>query len=206
MSLRIVTPPASDPVTLAEAKAFLGVTDTSSDTLITGLITTATIAAQSRVQRLFVTQTVEWIMRDWRSYLCLPVAPVLASDVSFIKYYDLTNVQRTLDPSSYVVQQKGPSVIILPSWGNIWPFLSITPASEPVTVRFNAGDSVGNVKESIKTAIKFYLRHLWSLKERSLFVSYNMIEGLARQEFVVNNATLGALDDVVDSLLADQRW
>ena len=63
--LRVVTPPASFPVSLAEAKAQLRATDDSNDVLIQALIPAATKFCQSLVQKVFVAQTMEWVLPGW---------------------------------------------------------------------------------------------------------------------------------------------
>jgi uncharacterized phiE125 gp8 family phage protein len=109
--LRIVTPPASYPVTLAEAKAQLRATDTSNDVMITALIPAATKFCQSLVQRVFVLQTLEWVLPCWRDCLEIPIAPVLADQITSIKYVDwVSQAQQTLASSAYVVQTRGDSV------------------------------------------------------------------------------------------------
>src|SRR5262245_1134282 len=121
--LRIVTPPANYPITLAEAKAQLRATDSSNDTIIQGLIPAATKFCQSLVQKVFVLQTMEWVMPCWREDMRMPIAPVLADGVASIKYVDwASQAQQTLDPSRYVVQTiGGPSVRLMPAFGSIWP-------------------------------------------------------------------------------------
>ena len=80
--LRIVTPPASDPITLAEAKAQLRVSDSSNDVVIQALIPAATRFCQSLVQRVFVVQTLEWVLPCWRGALEIPVAPIVADQIA----------------------------------------------------------------------------------------------------------------------------
>src|SRR4051812_49895106 len=115
MTLRIVDAATSDPVSLAEAKAQLRVSDTSSDLVIKGLIPAATKFVQSIVQRVFMQQTLEWVLPCWRAELCIPVAPVVAAGIKSIKYVDwVSQTQQTLAPADYVVQPRGPSVAIFP--------------------------------------------------------------------------------------------
>ena len=56
MSLQLITPPAIEPVTLAEAKAHLKVDTTDDDTLITSLIAAARARAEWHTRRAFITQ------------------------------------------------------------------------------------------------------------------------------------------------------
>lgn len=118
--LCIVTPPASYPVTLAEAKAQLRMDagDTSNDVIVNALIPAATKFCQSLVQRVFVLQTLEWVLPCWRAALDLPIAPVLASQVMSVKYVDwVSQAQATLAPAAYVVRTRGESCRIVPKFG-----------------------------------------------------------------------------------------
>ncbi|HEY0282981.1 MAG TPA: head-tail connector protein, partial [Rhizomicrobium sp.] len=57
MSLTLVTPPAAEPVTLAEAKAHLKVDTSADDALITSLIVAARARAEWHSGCAFVTQS-----------------------------------------------------------------------------------------------------------------------------------------------------
>jgi uncharacterized phiE125 gp8 family phage protein len=205
MSLRIITPPASEPVTLDEAKAFLGVTSTDKDDVISALLSTATLQAQAEVQRAFVTQTQEWVVSDWCYVMRLPLAPVVPTGLVSIKYFDLTDVQQTLSPSLYVVSQSGKTISIRPKLGVIWPYVSITPAAEPIVIRFTVGEAVDAVPQNVKTAIKFAVRNLYNMNA-NLFVSVDKIEGIGERRFIVSKDTADTIDGLVCNLLADQRW
>ena len=56
MTMILVTPPASEPVSLAEAKSFLKLDSGDDDTLIDTLIATARVAIDLRTGCHFVTQ------------------------------------------------------------------------------------------------------------------------------------------------------
>lgn len=65
MRLVLVTPPAIEPVTLAEAKAHLRVDSTADDTLIQGLIQAAREAAESFTGRALIHQTWRLTLDAW---------------------------------------------------------------------------------------------------------------------------------------------
>ncbi|MHC2578223.1 putative phiE125 gp8 family phage protein [Bradyrhizobium diazoefficiens] len=205
--LRIVTPPASYPVTLAEAKAQLRVLDSSNDLMIGALIPAATKFCQSLVQRVFVLQTLEWVLPCWRAVLELPIAPVLADQVASIKYVAwATETQATLDPSAYVVQTRGDGVQIVPKFGTCWPLL-FARSPEPVVIRFDAGyEDPADLPGNVKVAILLMLRHLYTMGEASLTLTSETVFGVGQQQFAVpaNLATL--IPDAVRNLMLDEVW
>lgn len=205
MSLRLITPPDSDPVSLDEAKAFLGITNNTNDAVISALISAATIQCQGLVQRAFVSQVQEWVITDWCPVLRLPIAPVAPSGIASIKYVDLSEAQQTLDPSQYVAWQAGKTVAIQPVLGTVWPFISIKPAPEPIVIRFTVGDAVADVPENVKTAIKFAVRSLYTMNTNSL-LSLERVEGVLERRYTVSKEVATVIDGVVASLLADQQW
>ena len=79
MSLQLNTPPAAEPVTLAEAKAWLRVdTGDDDDALITSLISAARARAEWHTGRAFVTQGWTLWLDCWPSGACaeIPLPPL----------------------------------------------------------------------------------------------------------------------------------
>lgn len=204
--LRIVDKAASDPVSLAEAKAQLRITDTSNDLVIKALIPAATRLVQSLVQRTFVSQTLEWVLPCWRPRLCIPIAPVAADGIASIKYVDwTTQTQQTLSPSLYVVQTAGESVAIIPKFGTIWPLVfSFSP--EPIVIQFDAGTDVSDVPPNVKVAIMMLLRHLYTLGENNLMLRRDLVIGIGEKQFEIRPELVTLIPDAVRSLVLSEVW
>src|SRR5690242_14642324 len=85
----VVTAPAAEPVTLAEAKDHLRVDDTNSDSRITSRIKAARTAAENFMQRALVQRTYRLTLEGFPANGCaleLPFSPAVSVDS--IKYYD----------------------------------------------------------------------------------------------------------------------
>lgn len=67
MTLRLITPPAAEPITLAEAKLHLRVSGAAEDTLVTMLIGAARRMCEARTDRALITQTWELALDAWPS-------------------------------------------------------------------------------------------------------------------------------------------
>ena len=103
MSLALVTPPAAEPVTLAEAKAHLKVDTTADDTLITSLVTAARARAEWHTGRAFVTQSWTLWLDAWpeSGLIEIPLPPL--QSVTQVKTYALDDTPSVLGPSVYHV-------------------------------------------------------------------------------------------------------
>lgn len=65
MPIKLSTPPAEEPVSLAEAKLHLRIDTTEDDALITGLIAAARVDAENACRRAFVTQKFDLFMDEF---------------------------------------------------------------------------------------------------------------------------------------------
>jgi uncharacterized phiE125 gp8 family phage protein len=103
MSLEIISPPALEPVTLADAKAHLKVDTTDDDALIARLITSARARAEWHTGRALITQS--WIL--WRdTWPCngiveIPLPPL--QSVAAVTVYALDDSATVLDAATYQV-------------------------------------------------------------------------------------------------------
>ena len=96
MALVIKTPPASEPVSLAEAKSFLRITDGDDDALISSLVTAIRQKAEFWTRRSFITQTwTLWLDSVPKGFnITVPLSPL--QSITHIKSYDLANVASTV--------------------------------------------------------------------------------------------------------------
>jgi uncharacterized phiE125 gp8 family phage protein len=154
----VTTAPASEPVTLAEMRAHLGITEateTARDTIITGRIKTARTWAEEFTRRPFITQTITGYDRDWpcdaeHSYYIRLKMPF--ASVTSVKYDDTDGVQQTLDTDLYTVDTV--EGCIVPAYGESWP--DAREHNNSIQVVYVAGYGAASaVPEPIKEAIKF---------------------------------------------------
>lgn len=82
MTATLLTPPASEPLTLAEARAWLRVDGTEEDGLIENLIVAAREAVEQATGRKLIAQDWRFALDGWPDNGCIPVpvGPVMAID------------------------------------------------------------------------------------------------------------------------------
>lgn len=176
MALIIKTPPVSEPVSLAEAKSFLRITDADDDALITSLVTAVRQKAENWTRRLFITQT--WVL--WQDSvpdgftLSIPLSPL--QSVSYIKSYDLSNVVSTFDSSNYLIDSSSTPGRVSLNDGQSWP--TLLRRINALEVEFVAGfGGASSVPEPIKQGILQWIKLLFANKSK-LFESDESTSGL----------------------------
>jgi uncharacterized phiE125 gp8 family phage protein len=80
MGLKLVTPPATDILSIAEAKAWLKLEAADDDALVTGLVAASRCAIESYCGRKLVSQRWIWTIDAWPPHgvLRLPLSPLLS--------------------------------------------------------------------------------------------------------------------------------
>lgn len=195
MNLVVRTEPRVEPITLAEARLWLQMTDdndTDQDPEIQLLIKALRRYAEKYTGRRFVDVALEWNLECWPGRVIeLPVAPIVSID--FIRYIDVDGVTQTLydDTGSPTVgadlvqiDLKSSPGRIAPSWGNTWPVLRGSDFNA-VSIGFTAGYGTGGSPENLSVIpeeLKLWTRvRLAGLFEnREPFVVGNIVQELPR--------------------------
>ena len=188
--LKLVTAPATEPVTLTEAKAHLRVTGTDEDTLITSLIVTARQAAEEFTRRAFITQTWDYALdaaglgvcaaygEGWaegidavslKDAIEIPRPPLIS--VTSVKSYSTGNVEAVFSSSNYFVDTLSEPGRIALNLGQVWP--TDLRAANALIVRFVAGyGAASTVPQQIKDAILRHVAHLFENREGAVDVPF----------------------------------
>jgi uncharacterized phiE125 gp8 family phage protein len=163
MALRRITDAATEPLTLSEAKAFLRVTHSAEDALITAMITAARQACEGEIGRSLIAQVWEKTLDCFPDAIELPNPPIIA--ITSVQYVDpVTAVDTFLSPTAYTLDNKSEPGWLVPAYGYDWP----TPLDviNAVAVRYTAGyGSASAVPESIKAWIKLRVGNLYANRE-----------------------------------------
>jgi uncharacterized phiE125 gp8 family phage protein len=192
-SLRVVTPPSEEPITLAQARQHLRLDTYGSpeshpdDTMLEDIYIPAARAMCEAISgRAFVPAVYErgvngfpysYVAYD-RNGISLGIAPVRG--VTSVIYSDGTS-DLTMDPANYVVDPYTDGGYIYPAYGTTWPVAVLTPNA--VRVRFSAGydpnDGVSPYEfvmpAQYRHAVLLALGHIYENRESTSTLNLNEI-------------------------------
>ena len=192
MPLLLVSPPAEEPVSLAEAKLHLRVDFSDDDALITALITAARAAAETMTGRQLVTARWKLVLDSFPGpslmgvpagtpfslpghAILIPKCPI--QSLVSIQYLDMASTWQVMPATDYTVDLACEPARITPVFGKIWPIT--LPQIGAVTVTFDAGYGAANtVPEGLKSWIKLRVGSLYAHREEIALLNRGSIESL----------------------------
>ncbi|WP_430229916.1 head-tail connector protein [Nitrosomonas communis] len=122
MTLKLITGPASEPLTLPEAKAHLRVTSNAEDALITDQITVVREQCEGVLRRRkLISQSWQLTLDDFDDRITIPMVGV--TSITSIKYDDPNGIEQTIASSDYVLKNNSDDdpPKIVESNGYTWP-------------------------------------------------------------------------------------
>ena len=153
----LVTPPASEPLTVAQAKSHLRVDHTDDDTLITGYIEASRQYVEERCWCSVQAQTWKLLLNDWpHEPLTLPRGPVVS--ISSVRYQTAINTWVTLASDQYALLQDGRWWL---AYDMQWPTTALY-GWEPVEITYTAG--VG-ASTALRQAMLLLIGHWYENRE-----------------------------------------
>jgi uncharacterized phiE125 gp8 family phage protein len=166
-SLALITAPAAEPFTTAQAKSHLRVTESADDTLIDTLILAARKRAESDLGRALITQTWEMYLDEFPFNYSPGIVPPRAplQSVTSIKYIDNDGVEQTWSSADYRVDVKSEPGRITPEWSESWPTPRVI--TNAVTVKYVAGygDASTDIPQDIRQAMLMLIGHWYENRE-----------------------------------------
>jgi uncharacterized phiE125 gp8 family phage protein len=200
MRLTLITPPASEPVLLADAKNHLRVdTDqTADDSLITMLIAAARRYAESYTGRAFITQTWRATRDGFPGFPIsgLPYAGIAAytpdqppsveitlaygpvQSITSVSYQDMTGAWITMPVTDYVFDASGLRPRLAPAYGKSWPVTLPQIGSVRIDYVAGYGTAAATVPEGIRQWILLRINTMYENREEVAILGRGKVEAL----------------------------
>lgn len=169
MGLRLVTGPATEPVTTLEAKEQLTIaaTVTAHDALIGRLISAARAWTEKEAQVAWIDQTWRLTLDAFPAYgeILIPRPPL--SSVTSIAYVDSDGATQTLSTDVYDVDTESMPGIVYRAYNQSWPTTRTQRNAVTITYVAGYGDENAEIPEDARHAILMTVAHLFENREAS---------------------------------------
>lgn len=189
MSSFLLAAPAVEPLSLADAKAFLRVETSDDDDVVTALIAGARIHIEAQTRRALITQSWRLVFDRWPIDGLLSIVPAPLQALAAARVYDANNVAQALDVSAFVLDKGASALIFAPNFAP-WalPAPGRVAAGIELDVTVGYGDAATDVPEPLRQAIRLLTAHWY--ENRGL---------------VATSASYSALPQTVAALIAPYR-
>lgn len=174
MSLKLITAPTAEPITLEQAKAHLRVEISDDDALISALIAAAREAAEAKTQRSLMMQTWELALPKFPcgpdNGIRLLKAPL--SGLVSITYVDADGDTQIMAEADYQLDEHSEPARLTPAYGKAWP--ATRDQANAVVIRYEAGyPDAATVPAQIKTWMLLRIGMLYENRESVSGVTLN---------------------------------
>ncbi len=163
MTLTVITPPAAEPLTVAELQAQLRWSSSDESALLAAYIVAARRAAEAFLHRRLITQTVRLTLTAFCPQLALPIAPVQSVDQ--VAYTDADGDEAILDPARYRLATAGLPTLLVPAYGQEWP----VPRNDWDSVRIDLivgyGAAGSDVPADILQGLRLLAAHMFQNRD-----------------------------------------
>jgi uncharacterized phiE125 gp8 family phage protein len=154
----LITPPAAEPLTLAEAKAWLRVEHDDDDAVIAPLIAGARSLVERETSRALITQTWRVVRDTWPASGRLDVLPAPLRQVLAARVYDAAGVAQTIDADMFTLATGGAPGVLGFSPGSLsQPGRALAGIEIDIEVGYGADGSA--VPEPLRQAIRLLVAH-----------------------------------------------
>lgn len=160
-----VSGPSVEPLTLAEAKAQVRVTNSAEDALIERYIKAARMHAEASLERTLITTQWRLILDAFPDAIRLPNPKI--QSVESIMFADTNGATQTLDPLDYVVDTTSEPGWIVPAVGKAWPETLFSVNTVEVLYTAGYGDAATDVPEPIRQWIALAVGDMCMVRTRS---------------------------------------
>lgn len=168
MAVRVLTPPATEPVSIEEVLEYLRLdveVDGEPPATLSALIQAAREVAEDRTARALMRQTLELSLDAFpcgTDPIHLPRPPLV--EVERVTYLE-RGEEVELDAGAYVVDTSSEPGRIAPAPGHVWPVADCVPGAVRIRYVAGYGDDPAVVPQKIRTAMLMLIGGWWDQPE-----------------------------------------
>jgi uncharacterized phiE125 gp8 family phage protein len=154
----LLSGPAIEPLTLADAKQFIRVEHNDDDDVITALIAGSRIHVETQTRRALITQGWRLVRDVWPELGCVPVLPVPLRTLDAVRVYKSDGSTLAVDLAAFTVD-KAAAPARLSFMRGALPTPERRVAGIEIDVTCGYGSAPENVPEPLRQAIRLLVAH-----------------------------------------------
>ena len=158
MSAILLTPPALEPVTLADAKHFLRIDHDDDDDVIAALIAAARVHVEAKTRRALITQVWRLTRDVWPAAGLLPILPAPLCEVIAVGIYRDDGMLQMLDVGSFHINSVAAPAILTFERGAL-PAPGRPSGGIEIDVEVGYGGEPDDVPAPLRQAIRLLVAH-----------------------------------------------
>ncbi|MGI8525863.1 MAG: head-tail connector protein [Pseudolabrys sp.] len=152
----LLTPPAIEPLSLAEAKAWLRVEHDDDDGVIAALIAGARLHVEAQTRRALITQSWRLVLDGWPQRGRIEVRPAPLRTLIAARVFDPDGMAHDVDTQAFVPDLAN-AALVFALWALPLPGRIAAGVELDVTVGY--GDAAADVPAPLRQAIRVLIAH-----------------------------------------------
>lgn len=162
----LITPPASEPVSLVAMKAYLRVSGSEEDGVITELIRSARAHVERETRRALISQKWRLYLDDWPfgRIIIVPMSPLI--EVEEVAVYDAEGNRHVLPATDYQVDKARAPARIRVRPGAGLSSQELNGIEVDVTLGYGTGET--DVPESLRHSVRLLAAHWFEHREEAV--------------------------------------
>jgi uncharacterized phiE125 gp8 family phage protein len=154
----LLSGPAVEPVTLAQAKQFIRVEHDDDDDVITALIAGSRIHVETQTRRALITQSWRLVRDVWPELGCVPVLPVPLRTLDAARVYKTDGTTLPIDLAAFIVDKAAaPARLSFTRGALALPGRPVAGIEIDVTCGY--GDAPETIPQALRQAIRLLVAH-----------------------------------------------
>ncbi len=158
MSSILLSAPAVEPVSLADAKTYLRVEHDADDDALAALIAGARIHVETQTRRALIMQSWRLIRDAWPADGRIAVTPVPLRALTAARIYRLDGTTQAIDVSAFAIDKAGAPAVLSFAAGAL-PAPGRVVAGIELDIDVGYGDAPTDVPEPLRQAIRVLTAH-----------------------------------------------
>jgi uncharacterized phiE125 gp8 family phage protein len=204
MGLKLITPPAAEPLTLAQAKSQLRIpaSITTYDEDVGDALAAARAYIENITRNCLINQTWDQTFDEFPSAAILlrkyPVQSIVG-----LYYFDELGAEQTIAAENFYLDNTSDYHWLVPNSAYVWPETLDAINSIRIRMLVGHGADKDDIPPVLVQAVRLSLNNYYGMIRRDITLSRDEIPGLGSRSYTVSSSGADAVDRLVTNLVQE---